>query len=195
MRYRFDWPYSFKLKFIYRLTATCTLVLLFGAQAFASVPPLRLSVVPSLIAGPVSGQASVAEGGRRELSLSLLSVRRKPLNKTQERIFIGYGAAAGAALTDEAGRFHAELEKEGKRVVIDLQDVVHNAIGADELKRVMRGSSLVTKAEIKIDPFGRSTNVIFECRKPVQLVIESVPGEKRTISIELSAAERVNGVR
>lgn len=100
-----------------------------------------------------------------DVPLSLLKFE-KDNSRSGERLSLTLGNKNGVAL-DEPGFFQVAVDEGGTRVVLDLSQVQQTSVDQNDLKSVLKNSSLVRSAEITMDPVDKSTNITFLMKKPV----------------------------
>lgn len=136
-------------------------------------------------------QSGVIIGGRSNDEFSLLNVK---LTKTKkgERIYFVYGDRFGKPLIGPTGFFHMNLDQSGHRLVLDLAQLNRTAVDPEQLKAIMKSSSLVLASDMTMDPQDGSTNVVLQFKESIdlsaavhqkkssQIVLELIPrGDKK----------------
>ncbi|HVK62217.1 MAG TPA: hypothetical protein VM432_11730, partial [Bdellovibrionales bacterium] len=112
--------------------------------------------------------------------------------KQGERITIAYGDFAGRPVKGQPGFFHAVIDRESKRVVIDLSQVSKTRIDAAALRKVFARSKFVSSTDMTMDPHDGSTNITLELKSPVVLLATTDPRKNGQVVLELRP---VAGVR
>lgn len=156
-----------------------------GASAGAVPSPLLVKV------GKVSPaiKTGVAIGGQAGVEFSLLSVQSEA-SPEGERLILGYGDRYGNSLKAEPGFYQIALDRDARRLVIDLAQVNKTAVDPQKLARILLASKLVASSEITMDPYDGSTNITLLLKEPVRLKVGSDIGRQASVVIEL---ERIAG--
>ena len=153
---------------------TFLLASLVVVPAFALPRPLQIK--PGMSSPEISGGALA--GGRAGTEFSLLTVRSE-LTASGERLTLAYGDSRGLPLLAEPGFFHIVLDRDSKRVVVDLAQVTRTAVDPAKLSRILSASKYVAHSEMVMDPHDGSTNITLTTRMPVQIKVTPQTGEGR----------------
>lgn len=173
----------------FRQLLTAVVALLVGApMASGLVAPLR--VKPGQVS-PAIGAGAIA-GGRAADEFSLLSVVRTPLKGGGEKLVITYGDRFGKPVKGEPGFFHVALDRDSRRVVIDLAQVSRTAVDPVDLGKILSSSKFVSGSDMTMDPHDGSTNITLSLKSPVTIKVAAMAGETGRLAIEMreSGAER-----
>lgn len=150
----------------------------------AVASPAPLLVRPGKVPSPMI--AGVAIGGQARDEFSLLSVQREPMaGANGERIVLSYGDRFGRPQKGETGFFHIALDRDNKRVVIDLSQMRKTAVDPEKLAKILGASKLIASSEMTMDPYDGSTNITLTLKVPVRIQVGSVTDEQSKIVIEL----------
>ena len=116
------------------------------------------AAIPKLMVKPYKKNLFIKQGifrGGRSTrqKLSVLDIRRT-FSKKQlvERIAIDIGTEKGKAKLPHLGYFHVSIEKNPRRIVIDLEKTVKTAIDEKLISEIFKKSYFVQSAQITMDP-------------------------------------------
>ena len=66
---------------------------------------------------------------------------------------------SGKPLTGEPGYFQVALDRDGRRLVIDLSQVTRTGVDPGQLKSALMKSKFVASTDMTMDPHDQSTNL------------------------------------
>ena len=138
--------------------------------------PTPNAVKPAVIVLPMAAgewmREGAAIGGQAATDeLSLLKVERSVRTANEgggERIAISYGDKSGRPLRSTPGYFHITLDRDGRRLAVDLAQVARTAVDRADLEALFAKSSLIESTDIVMDPLDGSTHVSFALRSSVE---------------------------
>ena len=108
-------------------------------------------------------------GGNAGKLFSLLRVQRMSLAGGVERLILTYGDQDGVPLKTQPGYFHLSLDQAGERLVLDLSQVLKTAVDQRDLIKELKGSHLVAKTDMSMDPQDGTTNITLFMKVPVEM--------------------------
>ncbi len=149
------------MKFIF-----LTLSVLFFNLSLAGAVPAKQIVRPQKLGNYIAAGAIV--GGNAGKIFSLLRVQKMLLPDGVERLILTYGDQDGVPLKTQPGYFHLSLDQAGSRLVLDLSQVLKTAVDQQDLIKELRGSHLVAKTDMSMDPQDGTTNITLFMRTPVE---------------------------
>ncbi len=150
-----------------RLSLKRTLPLVLVAMSSMALGlPLKQSVRPQKL-GTYIAAGSIIGGSAGKL-FSLLRVQRMALAGGVERLILTYGDQDGIPLKSQPGYFHLSLDQAGERLVLDLSQVLKTAVDQHDLIKELKGSRLVTKTDMSMDPQDGTTNITLFMKVPVE---------------------------
>jgi hypothetical protein len=144
------------------------LALVVGLAAHAAPAPIK--VKPGSIAKAV--KSGFFAGGEAAHEFSLIEATAKRSGDA-ETLVLHYGDVQGQPLRGKPGFFQAVLDRDGKRVVIDLSQVSRTAIDPETLRKKLSAWKLVSVIDMTMDPTDVSTNITLNLKQPVELAIEA----------------------
>jgi hypothetical protein len=157
------------------------LIWISASATFAMPDPS--SVKAGRPSSPIS--AGALHGGQSADEFSLLAVRVRPGSSGGQAIALSYGDRNGQPIHGEPGFFHAVLDRNGRRLVIDLAQVTRTAIDLQQLRRALAASSLVASSEMTMDPLDNSTNISVVLKVPVLLSVSTQAGSQGQLVFDL----------
>lgn len=155
--------------------------------AFALPSPLH--VKPNAVTNPLRSNA-VANGGQAQDEFSLLGVETHELAGGHERLILNYGDRFGKPLKGEPGFFQVALDRDGRRIVIDLSQVARTGVDPTQLRAALIRSKFVASSEMTMDPQDQSTNLTLLLKSPVELRISTDAGARSRIVLDLAGAAK-----
>lgn len=161
-----------------------------GQTAHAATKPIHVQpgkVSPSIESG-------VLTGGQAANGFSLLSVQNE-VAQNEERIILSYGDHSGAPLAGEPGFFQVALDRNSKRVVLDLAQLNRTAIDPLTLKKILGASQYVVSSDMTMDPHDGSTNITLNLSRPVKIDVVSDPGAQGRVILRMREIEKKTGAR
>lgn len=169
-------------------TTLIALGLLFSLSQWSFAVPVQKKALDKKIDSYLS--EGVVVGGRAGQGFSLLNVRRDlSVAKKMERIILDIGDLEGRPIRGQAAYFHASIEKNPPRVVIDLAQLNRAGVNEQKLKQIFLKSPYVKKVELTSDPEDRSANMTILLKQKMGVEIFEMPAHNRTsrIIIDLKA--------
>lgn len=145
--------------------------------------PTPFHVKPGEISSPMRGVGS-ANGGVAQDELSLLGVETSVV-ATVEKILFNYGDPMGKVLRGAPGFFQVALDRDGRRITIDLSQITRTGIDPIQLKKIMAKSKFVAKSDMTMDPHDQSTNLTFQLNAPVELRVSTDNGARSRVILDL----------
>lgn len=164
----------------------CGIFVMMAGAAFALPAPLL--VKPGRVSPPV--QNGVTIGGKAADEFSLIGVSAEHVHGGKgERLTLSYGDRHGHPHRGEPGFFHVALDRDAKRIVIDLAQMRKTAVDANGLAKVLSGSKLVASSDITMDPFDGSTNLTLILKQPVKMKVSSEGNNHSRIVFDLQPVQ------
>ncbi len=162
--------------------ALATAMIFSSALAFALPAPLQ--VRPGKVMPPI--QSGISVGGKSADEFSLLSVRAEntPDGKN-ERLVLAYGDRFGQPHRGEPGYFHVALDRDARRLVIDLAQVRKTKIDPQQLSKILKNSKFVASSEMTMDPQDGSTNITLTMKQSVQVKVATVDADQGSLVLEI----------
>ncbi len=154
----------------------------FFLGSVAQAMPLPMHVAPSQLSRPI--ESGVLLGGKSADEFSILNVEAKA-ESASERLVISYGDRLGKPFRGEPGYFQVALDRESRRIVIDLAQVNRTAIEPRTLSKNLADSKFISKSEMTMDPADGSTNITLNLRAPVRIAVAARSAEQGQIVIDL----------
>ena len=155
------------------------------AQGVSASVPARQIIRPQKLGSYIAAGAIV--GGNAGKIFSLLHVQKMLLAGGVERIILTYGDQDGVPLKTQPGYFHLSLDQAGERLVLDLSQVLKTAVDQQDLIKELRGSHLVAKTDMSMDPQDGTTNITLFMRSPVEAraQIEATEDKQNQLIIDI----------
>ena len=107
-------------------------------------------------------------GGNAGKLFSLIRIQRMNMTGGTERLILTYGDHDGVPLKTQPGYFHLSLDQAGERLVLDLSQVLKTAVDQHDLIKELKGSKLVVKTDMTMDPQDGTTNITLFMKVPVE---------------------------
>lgn len=145
--------------------------------------PVPFHVKAGEISNPLRGVGS-ANGGVAQDELSLLSVETKSFSSS-EKISISYGDSNGKPLKGTPGFFQVALDRDGRRIAIDLSQITRTGIDPSQLKKILSKSKYVAMSDMTMDPHDLSTNLTFQLNAPVEVRVSTETGARSKVILEI----------
>lgn len=162
------------------------LLSLAGSVAWAAKPSSLTQVKPGEVSAPL--RTGTITGGQAAEEFSLVNVQTKSVAGS-ERIIFSYGDVRGKPVQREPGFFNIVLDRESKRLVIDLAQVNRTAVDPTALRRILSNSKLIAGSDMTMDPQDNSTNLTLNLKKPVQIRVASQSRSEGQLVLELRPVE------
>ena len=144
---------------------------------FANAVPAKQIVRPQKLGNFIAAGAIV--GGNAGKIFSLLRVQKMLLADGVERIILTYGDQDGVPLKTQPGYFHMSLDQAGSRLILDLSQVLKTAVDQQDLIKELRGSHLVAKTDMSMDPQDGTTNITLFMKNPIEVRAMVEPSEEK----------------
>lgn len=151
------------------LVSSQLLVLGVTTGAFAMTAPLKLA--PNKISPAISDGAAM--GGTASDSFTLTAVNRENLPNGEEKWIIGYGDRGGRPLVAGPGFFQVSVDRNSRRVLLDLAQVARSLVATSALDKIVKESRLVGSSDLTMDPVDHSTNITLNMKSPVAVQVVS----------------------
>jgi hypothetical protein len=168
-------------------------LLVFFVMTQAQAAPAPLNVTPGKISSPIS--AGVLTGGMAQDAFTLTKITRQPSRNGAERWTLTYGDREGRPVPSGPGFFHVAVDRNGRRVVIDLAQVHRTAVDGAQLEKMARGSALVATTDMIMDPQDRSTNITMNMKSAVAVRVASDRSAGGQLVLEISPTLPAKSVR
>ncbi len=147
------------------------------AHSSAWAVPAKQIVRPQKLGSYIAAGAIV--GGSAGKIFSLIRVQKMLLAGGVERLILTYGDQDGVPLKSQPGYFHLNLDQAGQRLVLDLSQVLKTAIDQQDLIKELKGSRLVSRTDMSMDPQDGTTNITLYMRAPVEMKAQIEATEER----------------
>lgn len=154
------------MTFIARLFVFATLA--FGASAHSAPSPINVKPGSAVKAA----RSGFVTGGEAGNEFSLIEAIAKKSGET-ESFSLYYGDLRGQPLKGKPGFFQVVLDRDGRRLVIDLAQVNRTAIDPDGLRKRLKDFKNLASLDMTMDPTDASTNITLTFKEPVELTVES----------------------
>jgi hypothetical protein len=119
--------------------------------------------------------SGVAMGGKAGGALSLMDFRRSTSPKSKmERFVLDFGGADMKEAKGLVGYYHAELQENPSRLVLELPQTFASLLPEKEILKRLEKSLYVKRAQIGFDRNLQSMTLIFELKRPVQARVARV---------------------
>ncbi len=149
----------------------------------ASASPSPMKVKPGSIAK--AARTGFFAGGEATHELSLIDATTSKAADGSESLAFFYGNDRGQPLRGLPGFFQIVLDRDGKRVAIDLAQVSRTAVDPAALRKKLKSSKLVSALDMTMDPTDSSTNITLSFKEPIELAVEA-SGEKSPSRIAIT---------
>ncbi len=149
-------------------------------QGLAAVSSQEMKSVPAQI---LAGQGS-SIGGMAGKGFTLLDVRRSAsIPQKIERLVFDIGDKEGKVLTGPPGFFHAELQKNPQRLVLDFAQMPQVKVDQKGLIEKLKGSMAVRNVSMSVEPVDHALNLTMDLKKNTKVRVYQVPGQKATSKV------------
>jgi len=165
------------------MTSKCLALVLVFAAFRARALPMPVQVAAGRISPPL--QSGVSVGGKAGAEFTLIGAQAEPGGQNGERVSFSYGDPFGNQQKGEPGFFHVAVDRDGRRVVIDLAQIRRTAVDPQKLARVLGASKLVESSEMTTDPVDGSTNITLNMKSPVLVRVTASDGGPARLVVEL----------
>ena len=151
----------------------------------ASAIPTKTIIRPQKLGSYIAAGSVV--GGNAGKIFSLLRVQKMLIAGGVERLILTYGDQDGVPLKTQPGYFHLSLDQAGQRLILDLSQVLKTAIDQQDLIKELKGSHLIAKTDMSMDPQDGTTNITLFMRAPVEMKaqIDTTEDKQNQIVIDI----------
>lgn len=153
--------------------------------ALAQAAPSHVVVIPERAS--VLSKAGAVVGGVAGEELSLLKIETS-LSETSNKLLLAYGDRIGRVAKGEPGYFNLTLDRDARRIVIDLAQVTKTGVDPAELKRRFASSKMILSSEMTMDPLDATTNLTLTTRQAVDVVVSTQSSPQSGVVIEIKPA-------
>lgn len=150
--------------------------------SFAQAAPSHLVVKPGRAS--VLSKTGAVVGGVAGEELSLLKIETS-FGESSNKLVLAYGDRTGRVAKGEPGYFNLTLDRDSRRIVIDLAQVTKTGVDPVELKRRLASSKLITSSEMTMDPLDGTTNLTLTTRQSVEVIVETQSSPQAGVVIEI----------
>lgn len=157
----------------------------FFSLSFAQAAPSRLIVKPERAS--VLTKPGAVVGGVSGEELSLLKIETS-FAETSNKLLLAYGDRTGRVAKGEPGYFNLTLDRDARRIVIDLAQVTKTGVDPLELKRRLASSKLIASSEMTMDPLDGTTNLTLTARHAVDVIVSTQTSPQAAVVIEIKPA-------
>ncbi len=111
-------------------------------------------------------------GGKAGSGISLLNVRRfySP-KKHLERVVIEVGDKDANPHLKELGYFQVSLDKQHKRIVVDLAQLKLSRVSERAVQRLFKKSPIVSEVNLTLDPEDKAATLVLNLKHPVRMEV------------------------
>ncbi len=130
-------------------------------------------------------------GGIAQKPTSLLNIRAKYSAKSRvQRIVFDLGDAQLKPLRTGLGAYHVALEKDPRRLVIDLNYVTQSALTTEKIEKIFAVSEYVKHVNAIQDPEDGSLSLVLDLNRPVVVEVfqKDQKGQPARLVIDLKEA-------
>ncbi len=146
----------------------------------AAVPKKQAQHAPAKI---LVGQG-VAIGGLAGSGFTLMDIRRTAdAKKKMERIVIDVGDHQGNPLKGYPGYYHAELQKNPQRLVLDFAQMPKSRLDELMISSRLKNSLAIRNSEMSLDPVENSLNLTLNLKPNTKVRVYQVAGVKSTSKV------------
>ncbi len=146
-------------------------LMLFGALETASALPRPIALQPGKISAPIA--SGVLTGGRADEEFTLLKITREAARGGIEKWTILYGDRQGKPIQQQPGYYHLTVDRNSRRLVLDLAQVYKTAVDRKQLEKMTKASTVVAASEMVMDPQDRSTNLTLNMKSAVEVRVSA----------------------
>jgi hypothetical protein len=142
------------------------------------------AAIPYKQAGPnkknVYIDHGVFTGGALKETASFLGIRRFLAKETGiDRWILDLGDIHGEPLKDRPAYFHIAVDRDQKRIVIDLQNVARSKLDREQLASIMARSPYVRDVQLRVDGAKRVTHLTINMKQAVEVEAFELPVRER----------------
>lgn len=146
--------------------------------AVAAVPAQSPSAKPQKILS----KGGVLTGGLAGTGFSLVDVEFKQL-QDKERLILGIGDLNGSPVRGLPTYFHAELQENPRRLVVDLSQTPNSLIDEKKIMEKLKKSKAVSGSSLILDPTDQTLSLILDFKKDIKAQVFQVSGKTGTSKI------------
>lgn len=160
-----------------------TIFLTFSSSLFAAVPKLTPAAPKQLLNKPVGGSIEMM-GGTAGSLFTILDVRKSSdLKKKVERVVIDLGDQRGRALKGDVSFYHAELQSDPPRLILDIAQTPQSKLSFEEVQKRLSKSITIRKSTVMMDPVTNNTNISIDLQPGTKARVFPVKGVKDSSKI------------
>lgn len=138
----------------------------------------------------------VVIGGRSGKTFSLLNVRRDLSPKLgMERVILDMGDGSGRPLKGSVNYFHASIEKNPPRVVLDLAQTVRSGVTDVRLREIFKKSPYVKKVDITADPEDSTASLVLVLKEPMDVEVFEMLSDIKASRIVIDLKRKTGAVK
>ncbi|MNJ99745.1 hypothetical protein D3C87_175260 [compost metagenome] len=158
----------------------CMLAFLLVTQAHAAVPAKKTKPqVNKILKGD-----SVVIGGLAGSGFTLMDVRKtSDAKKKIERIVIDVGDNRGMPMKGLPGYYHAEMQKNPHRLVLDFAQMPNTRIDEMAISNRLKSSMAVKRSAMSLDPIENTLNLTLDLKPNTRARVYQVAGSKTTSKV------------
>lgn len=160
-----------------------TVLFTFSSSLFAAVPKLTPAQPKQLLNKPQSSSIEMM-GGNAGALFTILDVRRSTdVKKKVERVVIDLGDSKGRGLRGDVGFYHAELQADPPRLVLDIAQTPQSKLSFEEVQKRLSKSITIRQSTVMIDPITNNTNISIDLQPGTKARVFPVKGVKDSSKI------------
>jgi len=164
------------------------LTLLATSLLQAAVPKLSPQNPKQLL-----NSSSVSIGGEASTLFSILDVRRSTdVKKKVERVVIDMGDLEGRPVKGEVGFYHAELQQNPPRLILDIAQTPKSKLNTDIIQQRLQKSITIEKSTVMLDPVTNNMNMVIDLKPGTKARVFPVKGVKQTSKIVIDLVQTKN---
>lgn len=140
---------------------------------FAAIPPKSAPAKPQrILANRAAVSGGVAGKGFSIRDVTLASTPKK------DRVVIDIGDLEGKPLRGMPGYYHAELQSNPPRLILDFSQTPSALIEEAALRNKLKKSNRIANAKMLLDPTDQTLSLILDLKKGTKAQVFQVKGEK-----------------
>ena len=160
----------------------CIFLILWSLHSVAAVPAKKKGQQPGR-SQILAGQGAVV-GGLSGSGFTMIDLRRTANSKKKiERIVIDVGDLKGLPVKGWPGYYHAELQKNPQRLVIDFSQMPSSKIDEKSIASRFKGSLAVKRSGMSLDPVDNTLNLTLDLKPKTRAKVYQVAGNKSTSKV------------
>lgn len=149
--------------------------LILGFISYAALPPTGQQ------AKNIIKYNGALHGGVAGSGFSLLKVNRHYFSqKNAERWVVDIGDLKGRAHKGLPGYYHVQVTQNPPQMIVDFNQMPVSVFNELELTKMIKSSVYISKGRLLSDPTDKTLTMIFDLKKPVQVKVLQVKGQKET---------------